>query len=204
LVGSTEELEDLDPGGLDPLSCSREAFVRRLGSGRWTLKRALTDPRNLAGIGNAYSDEILFQARLSPVTLTSALSPEAWERLHLACRDVLVAWTERLRREAGDAFPKRVTAFHELMAVHGRFRQPCRACGDPIQRIVRAENEVNYCATCQTGGRLLADRALSTLLKAEWPRSLDAWEERRQRLSAPTGGPDPASLAEQAPGPDTD
>lgn len=185
LVGSAEELADLDPGGLDPLRCSEAAFIQRLSSGRWTLKRALTDPRNLAGVGNAYSDEILFQAQLSPVTLTTSLSGEAWQRLFAACQEVLTTWTARLRAEAGAVFPKRVTAFHEMMAVHGRFRQPCPRCGDPVQRIVRAENEVNYCATCQTGGRLLADRALSSLLKSDWPRSLDAWEERMERLREP-------------------
>ena len=143
-----------------------------------TLKRALTDPHLLDGIGNAYSDEILHAARLSPLRLTSQITPEESERLFHAVRDTLTSWMARLRAETGEAFPENVTAFRDGMAVHGRFRKPCPVCGSPVQRIRYAENEVNYCATCQTGGRLLADRSLSRLLKQDWPRSLAEWEER--------------------------
>ena len=167
-----------DPGGLDVLAATLGQFRRVLAGASHTLKRALTDPRLLDGIGNAYSDEILHAARLSPLRLTSQLTPAEGERLFQAVRDTLVTWMERLRAETGDAFPERVTAFRDGMAVHGRFRKPCPACGSPVQRIRYAENEVNYCATCQTGGRLLADRSLSRLLKQDWPRSLEEWEER--------------------------
>ena len=167
-----------DPGGLDVLAATLGQFRRVLAGASHTLKRALTDPRLLDGIGNAYSDEILHAARLSPLRLTSQLTPAEGERLFQAVRDTLVTWMERLRAETGDAFPERVTAFRDGMAVHGRFRKPCPACGSPVQRIRYAANEVNYCATCQTGGRLLADRSLSRLLKQDWPRSLEEWEER--------------------------
>jgi len=167
-----------DPGGLDVLAATLGQFRRVLAGASHTLKRALTDPRLLDGIGNAYSDEILHAARLSPLRLTSQLTPVEGERLFQAVRDTLVTWMERLRAETGDAFPERVTAFRDGMAVHGRFRKPCPVCGSPVQRIRYAENEVNYCATCQTGGRLLADRSLSRLLKQDWPRSLEEWEER--------------------------
>ncbi len=167
-----------DPGGLDVLAATLGQFRRVLAGASHTLKRALTDPRLLDGIGNAYSDEILHAARLSPLRLTSQLTPAEGERLFQAVRDTLVTWMERLRAETGDAFPERVTAFRDGMAVHGRFRKPCPVCGSPVQRIRYAENEVNYCATCQTGGRLLADRSLSRLLKQDWPRSLEEWEER--------------------------
>jgi formamidopyrimidine-DNA glycosylase len=150
-----------------------------LKSENHTLKRALSDPRVVAGIGNAYSDEILHRARLSPVMLTRALDDATALRLLDAARTTLGEWTERLRRESGDAFPQKVTAFREGMAVHGRYRRPCPDCGAPVQRIVYAENETNYCAGCQTGGRLLADRALSRLLKADWPRTLEELEEGR-------------------------
>jgi len=146
-----------------------------------TLKRALTDPDLLDGIGNAYSDEILHAARLSPLRLTGQITPEESERLFHAARDTLTSWMARLRAETGDAFPEKVTAFRDGMAVHGRFRKPCPVCGSPVQRIRYAQNEVNYCATCQTGGRLLADRSLSRLLKQDWPRSLEEWEERAAR-----------------------
>ena len=142
------------------------------------VERALTDPHLLDGIGNAYSDEILHAARLSPLRLTSQITPEESERLFHAVRDTLTSWMARLRAETGEAFPEKVTAFRDGMAVHGRFRKPCPVCGSPVQRIRYAENEVNYCATCQTGGRLLADRSLSRLLKQDWPRSLAEWEER--------------------------
>ena len=162
-----------DPGGLDVLGATLEQFRTALTRESHTLKRALTDPRLLDGIGNAYSDEILHAARLSPLRLTAQLTLEESERLFRAARETLAAWTERLRVETGDAFPEKVTAFRDGMAVHGRFRKPCPVCGSPVQRIRYAEHEVNYCATCQTGGRLLADRSLSRLLKQDWPRSLD-------------------------------
>lgn len=169
-----------DPGGLDVLGATLEQFRAALSREPHTLKRALTDPRLLDGIGNAYSDEILHAARLSPLRLTTQLTPEETERLFRAARGTLTTWIERLRADAG-AFPEKVTAFRPGMAVHGRFRQPCPACGSPVQRIRYAENEVNYCATCQTGGRLLADRSLSRLLKQDWPRSLEEWEQRAER-----------------------
>jgi len=152
-------------------------FRRTLLRENHTLKRALTDPRLFSGIGNAYSDEILHRARLSPVKLTSRLSDTEVERLFLATRQTLEEWTERLRKETGDGFPKKVTAFRKGMAVHGRYREPCPECGAPVQRIAYAENETNYCPECQTGGKLLADRALSRLLKKDWPRSLEELEE---------------------------
>jgi formamidopyrimidine-DNA glycosylase len=173
LVQGEEALAAMDPGGLEVLEVDCETFAGRLKSENHTLKRALTDPRLFAGIGNAYSDEILHRAKLSPVALTSQLAPIEIARLHAATLVTLRAWTERLRRDAGGAFPEKVTAFREGMAVHGRYRQPCPDCGAPVQRIVYAENETNYCARCQTGGRLLADRALSRLLKKSWPRSID-------------------------------
>ena len=178
LVRGERALAAHDPGGLDVLAATLGQFRRVLAGASHTLKRALTDPRLLDGIGNAYSDEILHAARLSPLRLTSQLTPAEGERLFQAVRDTLVTWMERLRAETGDAFPERVTAFRDGMAVHGRFRKPCPVCGSPVQRIRYAENEVNYCATCQTGGRLLADRSLSRLLKQDWPRSLEEWEER--------------------------
>jgi len=167
------------PGGLEVLEADAAAFRDRLRAESHTLKRALTDPRILSGIGNAYSDEILHRARLSPVTLTGRLSDAEMDRLFEATRETLRHWTERLRAEAKGAFPERVTAFREGMAVHGRYREPCPDCGAPVQRIVYAANETNYCAACQTGGRLLADRALSRLLKRDWPRSLEELEARR-------------------------
>ena len=167
-----------DPGGLDVLAATLEQFRSALTRESHTLKRALTDPHLLDGIGNAYSDEILHAARLSPLRLTSQITPEESERLFHAVRDTLTNWMARLRAETGEAFPEKVTAFRDGMAVHGRFRKPCPVCGSPVQRIRYAENEVNYCATCQTGGRLLADRSLSRLLKQDWPRSLEEWEER--------------------------
>jgi formamidopyrimidine-DNA glycosylase len=181
LVRGEAALAEHDPGGLEVLDASLEAFAEALTRERHTLKRTLTDPRLLSGIGNAYSDEILHRARLSPVQLTSRLDDEAIGRLFDATRTVLVEWTDRLRAQAGDGFPEKVTAFRPEMAVHGRYREPCPDCGSPVQRIVRAESEVNYCATCQTGGKLLADRALSRLLKKDWPRSLEELEERLAR-----------------------
>jgi len=176
LVQGAAGLRALDRGGLEVLDAGLPAFAARLRSESHTLKRALTDPRLFSGIGNAYSDEALHAARLSPLTLTGRLSEEEIGRLYRACRETLLLWTDRLRREAGTGFPDKVTAFREGMAVHGRFRLPCPVCGSPVQRIRYAENETNYCARCQTGGRLLADRALSRLLKGDWPRSLDEIE----------------------------
>jgi len=178
LLRGVEGLAAHDPGGLDVFRATPEEFRAVLTRESHTLNRALTDPHLFDGIGNAYSDEILHAARLSPLRLTAQLTPEEIERLQRATRQTLDHWIERLQVEAGDRFPEKVTAFREGMAVHGRYRQPCPVCGSPVQRIRYAANEVNYCATCQTGGRLLADRSLSRLLKEDWPRSLDEWEER--------------------------
>jgi formamidopyrimidine-DNA glycosylase len=168
-----------DPGGVEPLACSLDEFAAALRRESHTLKRALTDPHLFAGIGNAYSDEILHRAQLSPVTLTRRLVDADVARLFEATRTTLTEWTARLRQQSGAVFPEKVTAFRPEMAVHGRYRQPCPVCGAPVQRIVHAENETNYCARCQTGGKLLADRALSRLLKEDWPRTLEELEERR-------------------------
>ena len=167
-----EALAALDAGGIDVLTASREEFAARLVLENHILKRALTDPRLFSGIGNAYSDEILHRARLSPIALTRSLEAAAIDRLVEATRATLREWIERLGREAGD-WPEKVTAFHPQMAVHGRFGQPCPDCGAPVQRIVHADSETNYCARCQTGGKVLADRALSRLLKASWQRNID-------------------------------
>jgi formamidopyrimidine-DNA glycosylase len=172
-------LAAFDRGGIEPLDCSLADFGRALTRENHTLKRSLADPRLFSGIGNAYSDEILFAAQLSPVTLTSRLTEEQITRLFEATQEVLRRWTERLNAEALDRFPEKVTAFRAGMAVHGRFGKPCPRCGTTIQRIVHAENESNYCPRCQTGGKLLADRSLSRLLKDDWPRTIDEWEERR-------------------------
>ena len=177
LVRGETALAQFDRGGLEPLACDAAAFAARLRRERHTVKRALTDPRLFSGIGNAYSDEILHRARLSPLVLTDRLDEETIVRLHAATQAVLQEWTARLRTAAGDGFPEKVTAFREGMAVHGRYRQPCPVCGAPVQRIRYAANETNYCARCQTGGRLLADRAMSRLLKADWPRSLDELDD---------------------------
>ena len=162
----------LDPGGVEPLSATLEEFRAALTRESHTIKRALTDPHLISGIGNAYSDEILHAARLSPLKLTRALADAEWIRLHEATRATLADWIERLRADAAGQFPEKVTAFHEQMAVHGRFKQPCPVCGTPVQRIRYADNECNYCPTCQTGGRLLADRSLSRLLKDAWPKTV--------------------------------
>ena len=181
LVRGTSELAAHDRGGMEPLDLSLDEFAAVLTRERHTLKRSLTDPRLLAGIGNAYSDEMLHAARLSPLQLTTNLDAGEMHRLYDAMRATLMSWTERLRAEVGDGFPDKVTAFRDGMAVHGRFRQPCPVCGAPVQRIRYAENEVNYCAACQTGGRLLADRAMSRLLREDWPRSLDEWDAKLHR-----------------------
>ena len=185
VVEGREALLALDPGGLEPLEGSKEAFVARLRSENHTLKRALTDPTLFSGIGNAYSDEILHAARLSPVALTSRLTDAEAARLFDATRTTLLDWTERLRRETGETFPEKVTAFREDMAVHGKFGEPCPRCGTSVQRIVYASNETNYCPACQTGGKLLADRSLSRLLHGDWPKSLEEMEERKERGRQP-------------------
>ena len=176
VVAGESSLAAFDRGGLEPLEAAPAAFAERLRSERHTLKRALTDPRLFSGIGNAYSDEILHRARLSPLALTTRLDDAEVARLHAATRDTLEEWTRRLREEAGEGFPETVTAFREGMAVHGRYGLPCPVCGAPVQRIRYATNETNYCARCQTDGRRLADRALSRLLKEDWPRSIDEVE----------------------------
>jgi formamidopyrimidine-DNA glycosylase len=174
-------LEAVDPGGIEVFESDLDAFRAALTAENRTLKRALTDPRILSGIGNAYSDEILHAARLSPVTLTSKLAPEEWSRLYAATRETLQVWMQRLGAEAAKAFPEKVTAFRKDMAVHGRYGLPCPRCGEPVQRIRYADNETNYCAKCQTAGKVLADRALSRLLGADWPRTLDELEALKRR-----------------------
>jgi len=176
LVQGEDALAAMDPGGIDVFSASPSLFSERLKRENHTVKRALTDPHLFSGIGNAYSDEILHRARLSPFAQTKDLPQENVNRLHTSTKQVLQEWTERLRRQAGEGFPEKVTAFREEMAVHGRYGEPCPVCGAPVQRIVYAQNETNYCARCQTGGKILADRALSRLLKKSWPRSLDELE----------------------------
>ncbi|NNG03178.1 MAG: formamidopyrimidine-DNA glycosylase, partial [Inquilinus sp.] len=168
-----------DPGGLEVLETARDSFAAVLTSATHTLKRALTDHRLFSGIGNAYSDEILHRAGLSPVKMTGALDGSEVDRLYQAIRTVLPEWRDRLTAEAGDGFPEKVTAFRPEMAVHGKYGKPCPVCGAPVQRIVYASNETNYCVACQTGGKLLADRALSRLLKKDWPRTLEELEQRR-------------------------
>jgi formamidopyrimidine-DNA glycosylase len=176
-----EGLYSIDPGGIDIFSSDLDAFRSALTAGNRTLKRALTDPRILSGIGNAYSDEILHAAQLSPIILTHKLKPDEWERLFTATRDTLQLWIDRLRNEAKAGFPEKVTAFRKDMAVHGRYGQPCPRCGEKIQRIRYADNETNYCAQCQTDGKVLADRSLSRLLGADWPRTLDELEALKRR-----------------------
>jgi len=180
LVRGEAALREHDPGGLEILDASLDQFREAIIRENHTLKRSLTDPRLFSGIGNAYSDEILHRAKLSPVRLTQQMSNEEIERLYHAVRGSLTDWVERLRKERGSGFPEKVTAFRPDMAVHGKYGKPCPVCGSPIQRIVHAENETNYCATCQTGGKLLADRSLSRLLKDDWPRSLEELEEIRK------------------------
>jgi formamidopyrimidine-DNA glycosylase len=186
VVSGEEALRALDRGGIEPLEASRDQFRRALLSENHTLKRSLTDPTLFAGIGNAYSDEILHAAKLSPVALTSRLGESEVERLYHATRETLRSWMERLRAQAGAAFPEKVTAFRPEMAVHGRYGLPCPACGAKVQRIVYADNETNYCPHCQTGGKLLADRSLSRLLKGDWPRSPEDMEEWKRQSREPT------------------
>jgi formamidopyrimidine-DNA glycosylase len=178
-VQGENALAALDPGGLDVLNAGLDAFAKALTMRNHTLKRALTDPTIFSGIGNAYSDEILHHAHLSPVALTQKLTPEQVERLHENTQHILRQWITRLREETGMAFPEHVTAFRPEMSVHGRFRQPCPTCGTAVQRIRYAENETNYCPRCQTNGKLLADRSLSLLLKKDWPKTIEQWEELR-------------------------
>ncbi len=179
VIETETALADFDPGGLEVLEADFEAFKTALTRENRTLKRALTDPRILSGIGNAYSDEILFEAALSPVMLTSRLSEGDLQRLHETIKRCLIAWTDRLRAETGDGFPEKVTAFRSDFAMHGRYGKPCPRCGAPVQRIVYAENEANYCV-CQTGGKLLADRSLSKLFHGDWPKTLDELEQRKR------------------------
>ena len=180
LVEGEAALMELNPGGLEVLEADLDIFRDAVTSERHTLKRTLTDPRILSGIGNAYSDEILHRARLSPFRLSDGLAEEEMELLYESVVSVLGEWTDRLRQEVGEDFPNKITAFHEEMAVHGRFGKPCPDCGAPVQRIRYAESECNYCAGCQTAGRILADRSLSRLLKADWPKTLDELEKRRR------------------------
>jgi formamidopyrimidine-DNA glycosylase len=183
IVGGRDALDEHDPGGLDVLETDTATFGERLALENHTLKRALTDPRLFSGIGNAYSDEILHRARLSPIAMTQKLLQEEIDRLYDATRLVLHEWVERLRVEAGDGWPDKVTAFRDGMAAHGRYGQPCPVCATPIQRIRYATNETNYCPACQTGGKLLADRVLSRLLKKDWPRTLEELEELKKPRS---------------------
>jgi formamidopyrimidine-DNA glycosylase len=181
LVAGEAQLEAMNPGGIEVFSSDLEAFRKALTAENRTMKRALTDPRIVSGIGNAYSDEILHAARLSPVTLTHKLSAEEWQRLYDATRETLRLWIDRMLTEAKAGFPEKVTAFRPEMAVHGRFGLPCPRCGSPVQRIRYADNETDYCAVCQTGGRVLADRSLSRLMKSDWPRTLDELEALKRR-----------------------
>lgn len=188
LVEGKESLAKHDPGGIEPLEVEFDIFRRRLTLENHTLKRSLTDPRILSGIGNAYSDEILHRARLSPLALSQKLQEDELRRLYLAVRETLEYWLNKLRDDLQGGFPERVTAFREGMAVHGRYRKPCPRCGSPVQRIVYVANEANYCSHCQTRGKLLADRALSRLLKRDWPRTLEEQESRRASLIAGPAG----------------
>jgi formamidopyrimidine-DNA glycosylase len=181
VVRGEEALDAMNPGGIDALAVDLDAFRAALTVENRTLKRALTDPRIVDGIGNAYSDEILHAARLSPIALTRKLKPQEWQRLYDATRTTLQHWIDKLRAEAAEDFPEHVTAFRKDMAVHGRFEQPCPRCGEPVQRIRYADNETNYCAGCQTGGALLADRSLSRLLKGDWPRTLEELDALKRR-----------------------
>jgi len=184
LVASEAALAKLDPGGIDVFTATPEKFAAVLTKENHTLKRALTDPRSFSGIGNAYSDEIFHHAKLSPIALTQRLKPDEIQRLYNSTREILTHWTQKLRADAGDGFPEKVTALREGMAVHGRYKQPCPVCGTKVQRIRYASNETNYCPRCQTGGKLLADRALSRLLREDWPKSIDDLEDVFVRAAA--------------------
>ncbi|MEY2412036.1 MAG: formamidopyrimidine-DNA glycosylase [Acidobacteriaceae bacterium] len=181
IFGCEHDLQSLDPGGIDVFATNPISFREALTAENRTLKRALTDPRISSGIGNAYSDEILHAAQLSPIALTQKLKPDEWERLFAATQNTLKQWIDRLRAEAETAFPEKVTAFRKGMAVHGRYGEPCPRCGEKIQRIRYADNETNYCARCQNGGKLLADRSLSRLLRSDWPRTMDELEALKRR-----------------------
>jgi formamidopyrimidine-DNA glycosylase len=181
VMSGEQSLQALDPGGIDVMNANLKTFREALSAENRTLKRALTDPRIVSGIGNAYSDEILHAAQLSPVAQTQKLQPEEWERLFNSTRQTLEHWVNQLRLEAKSSFPEKVTAFRKGMAVHGRYGQPCPRCGEKVQRIRYADNETNYCARCQTGGRLLADRSLSRLLRSDWPRTMDELEALKRR-----------------------
>jgi len=181
LFQNEEEMQSIDPGGIDVFAIDLDGFRAALTAENRTLKRALTDPRILSGIGNAYSDEVLHAAQLSPILQTHKLTPEEWQRLFAATRETLQLWIDRLKAEASKDFPEKVTAFRKDMAVHGRFGQPCPRCGQPVQRIRYADNETNYCAQCQTGGKVLADRSLSRLLGKDWPRTLDELEALKRK-----------------------
>ena len=181
VIAGEEALQSLDPGGIDVLAGDLDSFRAALTAENRTLKRALTDPRIVSGIGNAYSDEILHTAQLSPITHTHKLTPQEWERLYVATRETLTLWIDRFQKDAAASFPEKVTAFRPGMAVHGRFGEPCPRCGEKIQRIRYADNETNYCARCQTGGKVLADRSLSRLLGSDWPRTLDELEALKRK-----------------------
>jgi formamidopyrimidine-DNA glycosylase len=181
VVSGEETLRAMDPGGIDVFASNLEAFRAALTAENRTLKRALTDPRIVSGIGNAYSDEILHAAQLSPITHTNKLTPQEWERLYKATRETLTLWIDRFQKDAAADFPEKVTAFRPDMAVHGRYGEPCPRCGEKIQRIRYADNETNYCARCQTGGKVLADRSLSRLLGSDWPRTLDELEALKRK-----------------------
>jgi formamidopyrimidine-DNA glycosylase len=185
LIRGEENLHTMDAGGVDVLACDLESYRIALSAENRTLKRALTDPRLVSGIGNAYSDEILYNAQLSPIASTHKLTPAEWQRLFTATRQTLELWVNRLQSEAGTGFPEKVTAFHKGMAVHGRYGEPCLRCGEKILRIRYADNETNYCARCQTGGKILADRSLSRLLGSEWPRTLEELESLKRDKSLP-------------------
>ena len=181
VIAGEEALQSLDPGGIDVLAGDLDSFRAALTAENRTLKRALTDPRIVSGIGNAYSDEILHTSQLSPITHTLKLTPQEWERLYVATRETLTLWIDRFQKDAAASFPEKVTAFRPGMAVHGRFGEPCPRCGEKIQRIRYADNETNYCARCQTGGKVLADRSLSRLLGSDWPRTLDELEALKRK-----------------------
>jgi formamidopyrimidine-DNA glycosylase len=181
ILRGEEGLRSVDPGGLEIFSTDLNGFRAALSAVNRTIKRALTDPHLISGVGNSYSDEILHAAQLSPMAMTQKMKPEEWERLFAATRDTLTLWMDRLRGEAEVAFPEKVTAFRPEMAVHGRFGQPCPRCGDKVQRIRYASNETNYCARCQTGGKVLADRGLSRLMGSDWPRTLEGMEALKRR-----------------------